>query len=92
MKIKKLLWTLVIVLTSHTAHAQCINVFPGIVYLNHRVGVLYGSNFAAKIRCTRNAPLRLRWLGGSMCIGRTFYGRTANRKPFSCRVYALALS
>ncbi|MBX9580506.1 MAG: hypothetical protein K2X87_09375 [Gemmataceae bacterium] len=83
----RLLLPLVALLTTATAHAQCADIGPGYVQINHRNGVLYGGNFAARVSCTWNAPTVLYWRGGAMCRGRTFYGRNALRQPFSCRVW-----
>jgi hypothetical protein len=72
--------------TISTAEAQCYYVAPGSVTINHRIGILYGRNFTARVACSWGAPTYVFWRGGVMCSGRWFYGRNFAGRPFSCRV------
>lgn len=77
-------------LAAARAHAlQCAVVWPGWVRINHGVGMLYGRNFAARVSCSRGAPVLVYWRGGAMCPGRYFYGRSIAGRPFSCRVWSV---
>lgn len=82
---RRLFAVIALLVVAGSAEAQCLKVYPGLIVINHRVGILYGGNFYARVQCTRFAPMVLRWTGGSMCAGRTFYGRNGARS-FSCRV------
>lgn len=88
---KKLLFTALVALTTITqAHAQsCAVISPGWLRINHRVGLLFGSNFAARVSCSRNAPVFVLWRGGAMCPYRYFYGRNGLGQPFSCKVWSV---
>ena len=74
---------------SAEAQRYCARVGTGLVTINHRVGILYGGNFYARVSCSRGAPSIVYWRGGSMCTGLYFYGRSAAGRSFSCRVLSL---
>lgn len=84
---KKLLIALAALTISTAAEAQCRYVRPGsYLYISTRSNSFIGSSIHGVAACTRNTPALVLWGGGYMCVGKTFYGRTAQRQAFSCRV------
>jgi hypothetical protein len=73
-----------------SAHALCLVIPQGTVYLNIRTGSMRGINFKASVNCTRFTPATIEWGGGRICAGRRFFGWTYEpRKSFSCLVRSI---
>jgi hypothetical protein len=79
-------------LSTTNAEAQCLRLIrPGLLSINHRVGILYGGNFTARVACSRFAPAIVRWNGGLLCAGGSFYGRTYYGMPWRCEIRSIGL-
>lgn len=92
MKLKTIILTATLFLLSTNAQAQCLRLIrPGYLSINHRVGILYGGNFTARVACSRFAPSIVRWNGGLLCAGGSFYGRTYYGMPWRCEIRSIGL-
>lgn len=77
---------LVVLVVPAAASAQCYSLFRGYLVFNHRTSRVFGSNFSARVTCSRYVPTYIYWLGGPLCVGGSFYGRNGLGQRYSCLV------
>lgn len=72
------------------AHAApyCLQTPPQVLIYSAKNNFIAGGTFAGTARCTRWAPMFMRYSGGKLCQGWFIYGWNYGH-PFSCQMVTL---